>query len=449
MSGKSRTPIAIAVAREIDGGGDDLYCGIGTDSVGPDVSLIADSFTPFQAARASVAHTGDPVLVDMDMTAGDFYQPAAEPDTLDDDGGDPIEYRMGDGTISLLPHSMPTADGTWPDHHRLAFGKLLGSGCQIRDAIVTRFLTATGSGSSVDFTVAAVPADVLVGQVLTRSVGERVYGSMVVQKQAGQLDMLMPLGAAIAENDIVRCAQTYEFGKGESLGPSVAVRHDFAGSREYALGGRWTELTFTMNKRVVQCDLAMSYDLIVDASDDAAVVAGTNTDTIPYEPPGRRVYTWAGTRPQLSTAPSFDRTDNTLVAPVTLAGVVLDVDEITVKVTNTLGRQGSWDGLGPGPRKVASTDVEITLLLSSLPAGHNALRSSLWQAWKNYRALSLPIGPTGQHGGCWIAPGAVLKTDIRKLDAGKELFRVPLTFGVGPNITELSGGTAPLKLGLV
>ncbi len=447
---QSRRPTAIAVAREIDDGDDPLYALIGADSPVPDVSLLGDTWTPFMPARGAVQQIGDPVMLETEHEAGDYYEPAAEPDTLDS-SGTPQIYRAGAGSISVMPHSVPAFGGGWGSHLAIAFAKLLGSGSLVRDAITTRTLAATGSNDANEWTCAAVPADMHVGQVVTRTVGGRKHASMVSGLAEGVVRQLLPLGAALAEADVVELCQTFDFGKPRSdleLGPSVALRMDGAGWREYCFGGRWSELSVTMNQRAVQADFAMNFDLIIDASGDAAVVAGTNTDAIPYEPPGRRILTWAGTRPQMSSGSSFDRTDPTLTAPIMLGGERLYVDEVSIKITNTLGRRGDFDGLGPGPHEVDGMSAEISLLLSQEVDDLAALQRRLWDAYRNALALALPMGPVGQHGGGWVVPAATLKTDVRRFDFGKDFYRIPLMFGLGPNISEDSGGTAPLKLGL-
>lgn len=447
---QSRRPTAIAVARERDESGA-LYALIGANSPLPDISLLDDAWTPFMPQRGTVQQIGDPVMLDSEYEAGDFFEHADEPDTLVDGSDARQPYRAGPGTITLYPHSVPTFAGSFASHFDLAFVKLLASGCLVRDPIATRTLTATGSNDDNEWTCASVPGDMHVGQVVTRTVGGRRYGSMVSGLAAGTVRQLVPLGTAIAVDDVMQICQTFDFGKPTSslsLGDSVVVRMDGAGIRDYCYGGRWSELNFTMNKRTVQAAFNMSFDLIIDDSGNASVTAGTNTDAIPYEPAGARIFTWAGTRPHLGSTPSFDRQDPTIAAPVMVGSERLYVDEVTVKVTNTLGRRGDFDGLGPGPQEVDAVTVEISLMLSRETADLDALRARLWEAHNNYLPLVLPMAPSGQHGGSWVVPAAVLKTDVRRFDFAKDFYRVPLVFGLGPNIAEDSGGTAPLKLGL-
>lgn len=453
MALPSRRPSAVAVARELSEDAP-LHALIGADSPIPDISLLSDDWTPFLPARGAVDQVGDPILIGSELVAGDYFEHPAEADTLNDDGGTPQSYRRGSGTVTLHPHSVPTFGAPWTDHHTLAFAKLLGSGCLVRDAVTTRSLTVDGSTNANTWTVADIPADVHVGQVITRDAGGRRYGSMIVglDGDTDTIQQLLPFDAALEAADVVRVCQTFEFGKpkaGAALGPSVVLRQDGSGFRDYLYAARWAEMTWSMSERAVECAFTMDVDIVLDGSADAAVAANTNCDAIPYEPPGRRIYSYGGTMPRLSNGPSFDRQDATLVAPIMLGGVELDVDEVTIKVTNTLGVRGNFYGLGRGPREVDAVAVEITLLLSALPSGSSALRQMLWQAWSNSRTLSIPFGPVGAHGGCWIVPNAVLKTDVRKFDTGQDFYRVALTFGLGANITESGGGTSPLKLGLV
>lgn len=419
-------------------GAETTYACVGSSSPLPDPSTQVESWLPFLFDGGQFNdQAGDPELLGIQHMAGDFGGFPDEIDSLPDDTA-LFLYRTGTANLTVFPFSIPDFEESelFPSQLATPAGLILGSSMAVRPALTDRTVTVNTSGAgTIDLTTDS--DDVFEGQILGRDINGRREISLATAVDGVAIEHA-GWGSAPAGASALRVGQLFEATAHRALGPSIAIRNDYKGGRDFLLGGRAQSLTIGTNKRVVSLASVISFPVIYSDTADDDVVSGANVRDTIREPNLRRHATIAATRPRV--VPRIHRIDDDPIA-VNVGGELLELDEFNLQVTFELGVRGNTDGLGPGDREVDGVSFTGTLFLSSRPS--TLALDVLNDARRNYHLFNIPWGPVGAHGG-GVSFYATVVNDMRKLDRGKSFQRVAI------NVRSVSGPTnaVPLRISL-
>lgn len=399
----------------------------------------------FDVDRASVSVFGEHPQNERDDIRSGFHGIPADPETIVDANGDPVQRRTGQITLEVTIRSIGTED---PDDVPLLWA--IGSGMTPLGYPTNAEVTVETGGTAGSFVVAdaVAAADLPTGGMIAyvpATVGNAAF-AQIVEKASDSTDTTVEysplLPATLATSDVIRTVATFGSLPGRALDSSVAMRFDGHGWRAYAWGCRMVSLALAGDNRRLRGTIVLEAAIIQTAHDE--VSGTTNMSARPWRPAGGQVLHTLGSEVTLS-----DVIEGAANAPRVGGRNVLCVDDWSVTITNTLSPITCWGGiLGMTDRDVTDRMCEVSLTLSTpAPAVSDAYLN------QSHRTLALSWGPAPGMG--LILPAAYLTADPQSRDLGGDLVRQVLNYreGLPLTVTPLGGegsdhlANSPILLG--
>lgn len=372
--------------------------------------------------RASITFDGQesPSTEREDPRTAAYHRPP-EPVTVYNSG---TAQKRRTGTISLTVALRTIGSKTaFLTYSSVPLHRLLASGMGVHTPNA-QSIAVTGAVGDNDFTVADI-ANLTVGELFAVDMGttRREFSAITGLTEGGATDTVThsPALSAGLSNETVHLCQTLYGRLGVSgLGSSVAIRADGDGWRYYANGCRMESLAVNASDRKVMLEITLRAAIIQDGHSDAAVAAGTNI----VEP----TYADGNIAHTIGSYAVITGSIASASAPAKLARTVVDVDEWSFSLTNTLApRSHSDDILGMSELEVVDQTATMDLTLSVPSSTYD---DDFWSATQ--RSVLLGFGPTGEgNGACIYLPAAHLTTDAGMRDLGGDLVRQTLNFRQG------------------
>ncbi len=387
----------------------------------PDRTIFGDGVV-WDIDRASITTWGEHPQNDRDDIRAGFHGVPADPETIVDGNGDPIQRRTGEVQVEATVRTFGTADPS-----TLAWAWALAAGLTPLAYPTNRSVTVGTEVGSAQFGVPdATAADIPTGTMLAYlpgAAGPAAFGAVVKKdSDAGtttvSVSPVLPK-ATLEVDDVIRQCATWGSLPGRTLGKSVAFRGDGHGFRQYAHGCRLRSLALKSEGRRLRATLTFDATIIQSGHDEVDST-GSNIARAPTRPAASQVLHTLGADVTLS-----DITEGAGDAPRVGGRTVICPDEWSVTITNTLTPVTCWGSiLGMSEMEVTDRMCEVSLTLATpLPAlADDYLK-------RQHRTLAMAWGPAPGLG--LILPAAYLTADPSGRELGGDRVRQVVTFREG------------------
>jgi len=400
---------------------EDSFGELDSDTGLPDRTIFSGGVA-FDVDRASVMTWGEHPHNDRDDIRGGFHGVPADPETIVDGNGDPIQRWQGEVQLEATVRTFGTADPS-----TLAWAWAMASGMTPLAYPTNEAVTVETEVGSAQFAVAdAVAADIPTGTLLAYmpgAAGPAAFAAVVKKVSAAgettiDLSPLLPK-ATLEVDDVVRQTATWGSLPGVALGKSVAFRGDGHGFRQYAHGCRLLTLALKSEGRRLLATLPFDA-AIIQSGHDEVDSTGTNIARAPSRPAGSQVLHTLGADVTLS-----DVVEDAGNAPRVGGRTVICPDEWSVTITNTLTPVTCWGSImGMTEMEVTQRTCEVSLTLatplSALAADYLG---------RKHRTLQMAWGPAPGMG--LVLPAAYLTADPSGRELGGDRVRQAVTFREG------------------
>ncbi|MCB9553498.1 MAG: hypothetical protein H6705_16775 [Myxococcales bacterium] len=397
---------------------------------------IFDNAIAWDVDRASIVLAGEHPVGERDEVRAGFHGTPADPETITDGEGAPIQRWTGQLKVDATVRSLGSAD---PDDVAMMWA--LASGLTPLGYPTNAEVEVEGEVGAGQFEVAdaVAAADLPTGGLVAympAGAGPAAF-AQVVKKVSAEGDTTVDLSpllpkATLEVGDVIRSAATFGSLPGRDLGQSLAVRADGHDWRGYGWGLRLLSAEFKSDGRRLRASMTFEIAIGQTAHDEVDATAA-NIAPRPARPAGSVVLHTLGAEVTLS-----DVIETAANAPRVGGRNVLCVDEWSVKITNTLAPVHCWGSvLGMEEMEVTERTCEVALTLArptALVAGDFLNR--------RHRTLALSWGPAPGAG--LVLPAAYLTADPNQRELGGDKVRQQLTYreGLPLTVTPLGGENA-------
>lgn len=397
------------------------------------------TYVSIPCERDPIIVYGDPVVSERNDARDGSYGLAPEPDTVWASGS---RVRRRTGQVNLRV-DLTTIGSAASNYNTNYLGYLLGAGLLTQShtvqsdtvSAITNVNTFTPTATSTYYEIGA-----LVGADLN---GRAEFSAVTDNDVSGDVTVSPAFSSGFTGTPTLRLMQTWFPGSRSNLGNrthSLSFRVDGVDFRSYAYGCVLESISLSLDNGRVMADMTFQAALI---QDDHGNAVG------PDEP----VYN--------SGAPAFFRGSYVVVSDAsptsltnastgdTLGRLVLDVEDFTFSITNTLTPMGHSNSiLAMSDMEISDVDIELNLTISSPTT---ILNDDFFN--RTLRQVLVGLGPIGDGlGAALMIPAAYCINDPSKYDpSGNDIVRQTLTYKAsrfGGDVSSSGAGNSPVRLAL-
>lgn len=387
----------------------------------PDHTIFDGSEAVIEIDRGTINIYGAHPQNERDDIRSGFHGIPADPETVVDNSGSPIQRLTGQIQLDVTFKSIGTED---PDDVPLLW--LLASGLTPLGADPTNAeVTVETGGVAGSFVVADAVAEADLptgGMIAYMPTGAQAAAfAQVVEKASAGGDTTVEysplLPETLATDAVIRSCATFGSLPGRPLGSSLAFRVNIDGGEQAVFGARMSAFTLNSDGRRLRGQITLDFAIAQTAHGSATQARIARA---PFRPAGGHVLHTL--RAEVSLSDIIETAAN---APRVGGRNVICVDEWSVTVTNTLTPVLCWGSiLGMTEMEVTERSSEVSLTLST---PNTTIAADYLN--RRHRTLAMSFGPAPGMG--LIIPAAYLTADPNLRDLGGDLVRQVLTYREG------------------